>query len=554
MLKFIINVSNNTPSFNGGGVTFYNVSFTSTSVSTRTMTGANTFNNLTLNASATGLSTLSLSANQTINGTLTCSGSSATARCLVRSNLVGGTRTLTVGTLSATDCDFRDITIAGAAAGTSPTRAGDCGGNSGINFPAAKNVYWNLSGTQDWNATAWALTSGGTPAVNNFPLAQDTAIFDDAGAAGTVNFGAITYSLSSINAANRTSAMTLNHSAQQIYGSIALGSGVTVTGTGTSFLFGRGTTNITTAGKTITFGLNISVFTGTVRLLDAYNASNSIALTSGTFDANNYSVTITGFGSSGSVARTITMGSGLWTMTGAGTTWNLGGSNININKNTADILFSDNSTSIRIFSGAGLAYNKLTLGGTGINTTQFSGNNTFSELASTKTVAHTVSFAPGSTTTVGAWTITGTAGNVVTLRSTTGGTHNLVKTGGGVIATDYMSITDSSATPSNTWFAGPNSTNVSNNSGWIFGGTPYSLSILETSTVTDATSFAPFVLNVQFSDSAAITDAVVGAFLWNLIDDNQNANWVTITTPQNPNWTDIDDSQNPGWQNITNTQ
>ena len=505
-----INVTFSTATFNGGGLTFYDVNFTSIIANVRTINGANTFNNLTLTASATGLSVLSISANQTVSGTFTCSGSSAIARGQVRSSVIGTTRTLTVGTLSATDCDFRDITIAGAAAGTSPTRAGDCGGNSGITFPAAKNVYWNLAGTQDWNANAWASTSGGLPAVNNFPLAQDTAIFNNAGAAGTVNFGTITYSLSSINAANRTSAMTLNHSAQQIYGSITLGSGVTVTGTGTSFLFGRGTTNITTAGKTITFGLNISVFTGTVRLLEAYNASNSITLTSGTFDANNYSVTITVLGSSGFVARNITMGSGLWTMTSGGSTWNLNGSNLTLNKGTADIVFSADTVGTRIFNGLGLTYNKLTIGGATLTgTTQFIGDNTFSELASTKPVAHTVSFAAGSTTTVGAWTITGTAGNVVTLRSTTGGTHNLVKTGGGVIVINYMSITDSAATPASTWYAGANSTNVSGNSGWIFGGTSYASGI---------------------SEFATATDVISGAYLWNLIENAQNPTWVTIPT------------------------
>jgi hypothetical protein len=164
------------------------------------------------------------------------------------------------------------------------------------------------------------------------------------------------------------------------------------------------------------------------------------------------------------------MGSGLWTITSIGTSWSLGGSNLTLNKGTANILFSANSAGIRIFNGSGLTYNKLTIGGgTALSsTTQFGGNNTFSELASTKPVAHTVQFAPGSTTTVINWTITGTAGNVVTVRSTTGGAHNLVKIGGGVIAVNYLSITDSSATPANTWYAGANSTNVSNNSGWIF--------------------------------------------------------------------------------------
>jgi hypothetical protein len=139
--------------------------------------------------------------NQTITGTLTAAGASAVRRIMLRSSAVGTTRTLTVGTLSADDCDFRDITIAGTAAGGSPTRAGDCGGNSGVTFPAPKTVYWNLAGTQGWSATAWATTSGGTPALNNFPLAQDTAVFDDTGSAGTVQLQ--TFNIGTIDASAR---------------------------------------------------------------------------------------------------------------------------------------------------------------------------------------------------------------------------------------------------------------------------------------------------------------------------------------------------------------
>jgi hypothetical protein len=100
-----------------------------------------------------------------------------------------------------------DITIAGTAAGGSPTRAGDCGGNSGVTFPAPKTVYWNLAGSQNWSATAWATTSGGTPALDNFPLAQDTAVFDNTGAAGTVNMQ--TFNIGSVDMSARTSAMTM---------------------------------------------------------------------------------------------------------------------------------------------------------------------------------------------------------------------------------------------------------------------------------------------------------------------------------------------------------
>lgn len=473
-----INISDNSPTIVGAGKTFYNVTFTnSTAGGTARIQGTNTFQNLTLTAPSAGFRILLPEANQTVNGTLNCSGVSAIGRTSLRSSTVGTPVTLTVGTLSATDCDFRDVTIAGTAAGSSPTRAGDLQGNSGINFPAPKNVYWNLAGTQDWNATAWATTSGGSPAVNNFPLAQDTAIFDDTGAAGTVNFGSVQYNFPSINASSRTSAMTLNHSIQFWYGSsFILGSGVTVTGTGASFILSRPTLNITTAGKTLSFSINIQPVTGSVNFLDAYTSTGTITLTSGTLDAGTYNVTITQFLSSGSSTRTLNMGSGSWVLTSAGTTWNISGpTNLTINKGSANILFTSSSTILRQFNGGGKSYNKFTTGGTGINTTRLVGSSTFTELASLKTEAHTWEFTSGTTTTVGAWSIAGTLGNVVTIKSVTAGsTHNLSKTGGGTISSDYLSISDSSASPASTWYAGANSTNVSNNSGWIFTAPPVS--------------------------------------------------------------------------------
>lgn len=42
------------------------------------------------------------------------------------------------------------------------------------------------------------------------------------------------------------------------------------------------------------------------------------------------------------------------------------------------------------------------------------------------------------------------------------------KVGGGIVEADYLSISNSTATPPNTWYAGPNSINVLNNIGWIF--------------------------------------------------------------------------------------
>ena len=483
-----INLTGSAATLSAGGLTFYNVSFTSTATGTRSISGANTFNNLTLNASASGMSQLALTANQTVNGTFTCAGTSATQRGFVRSDTIGTTRTITAAAVSATDCDFRDITIAGAAAPISPTRGGDCGGNSGITFPAAKTVYWNLTGTQNWNATAWATTSNGTPAVNNFPLAQDTATFTNSGAAGTVAIG-LAYNISALDASTRTSTVTLNHNvAVNRYGSYTLGSGVTVSGTQTQAFNSRSTMVFTSAGKTITFPIQVDAPSGTFRLGDAFISSTGVTFFRGTIDAFNYNWTCTTFTSSSGFARTITMGSGLWTLSGTNVVWEFTGANTTLNKDTANILFSNTTTGSREFRGGGLLYNKLTIGGaTGISITSISSANSFTELASTKTVAHTLTFSAGQT--IDTWSITGTVGNVVTVNSSSVGTRRTSSLTNVTSGIDYLSVKDIGVNQPNRFYVGVNSIDGGNNLNVIFTATPSGTQTLIPSLFTNTNTF-----------------------------------------------------------------
>jgi hypothetical protein len=450
------------------GISFYNVNLTLTTANIEiTVSGANTYNNFTVTAPSTaGLRPIKFSENQTINGTLTIAGATAVRRIFLRSDIIGTPRTLTVNSLSAQDCDFRDITIAGAAAGSSPTRAGNCGGNTGITFPAPKTVYWNLAGSQNWNSDGWATSSGGTPATNNFPLAQDTAVFDNTGAAGTVTSGA-NWNIGTLDALNRTNAMTLtltgSASSPVIYANFRLGTGVTIGGSSTgNFVFsGRGTQTITSSGVSFSAfaGITIDCATGTVQLADALtlNSARTLTLTSGTFDAVTYNVTTGAFSAvSAASGSTLKMGSGTWTLSGTASVWVGFASGVNFYKGTANIVLSDTSTSARTFLGSSLSYNRLTIGGTtGTSTLTISGNNQFTELASTKTVAHTIAL--GTTTqTFGAWTVTGTAGNVVTVT----GTAALTIAGAAVSGVDYLALgtTTVSATSPGEFYAGANST------------------------------------------------------------------------------------------------
>lgn len=459
-----INCSSTSISVAGGGLTFYNLSFTSTAGSNYTISGANTFNNLTITAPASaGITQCNFSANQTITGTLTAAGASAVRRIFLRADAVGSTRTLTVGTLSATDCDFRDITMAGAAAGSSPTRAGDCGGNTSITFPVAKTVYWNLAGAQNWSATGWATSSGGAPAINNFPLAQDTAVFDNTGSVtGTISINA-SFNIGTLNTSARTSAMTLStaNNSFAVYGSWNNGTGFTISGTGTTTFAGRGTQTITSNGKAFTQTITIDSSVGTFQLADAFTMSDatlSLTITSGTFDAVSYNVTVGLFACNSTTACALKMGSGTWTLSGTGAVWNQSSSILVLSKGTANIVLSDTSTTARSFSSVTASYNKLTIGGTtGVSTLTFAGSCQFTELASTKTVAHTIAF--GSTTqTFGAWTVTGTVGNVVTVS----GTNAIAITiaGARVSGVDYLALGTTAINTASLgeFYAGANST------------------------------------------------------------------------------------------------
>jgi hypothetical protein len=478
-----INLSAVAPNFLGGSQTFYNVSYTSANVTGSTITGNNTFNNFTIGAkSTTGLAPISIGGNQTINGNFTVSSGATdtTRRFFFFSSTLGTRRTIScAGTVSITNIDFRDITAAGAA--TRPwtgTSIGNCTGNTDITPTTPKTVYWNLAGSNNWSATGWATTNNGAPAAANFPLPQDTVIFTEAGAAGTVTINA-NWNIGSINMAdgvsNRTTAMTLasGTTTPAIYGSLTFFSSLTLTGTGVFTFAGQGVTNtINSAGVAFTQPITLNAVTGTLQLAANITLGSGLTfiVTSGAFDANNFAVTTGLFNASGTIARTVTMGSGTWTLSGVGNVWNVNTTtNLTLSSASAPIVLSNTTTSARTFFGGGFTYKSLTIGGaTGASTLTLAGANTFGELASTKTVAHTIVF-PNVTTTVLKWSISGSAGNLVTLsRTGASGSFTLNYLSAGDVSADYLSISNSTASPPNTWYAGANSIDNGGNINWIF--------------------------------------------------------------------------------------
>jgi hypothetical protein len=82
-------------------------------------------------------------------------------------------------------------------------------------------------------------------------------------------------------------------------------------------------------------------------------------------------------------------------------------------------------------------------------------------------------FTAATTTTVTNWSVSGTAGNLVTIGSVTAATHTLSQASG-TVSSNYLSISRSTATGGASWYAGANSTDGGNNTGWIFSAAPTS--------------------------------------------------------------------------------
>ena len=460
--------------FDGGGLTYNTVNFAPVSTgANQDINGANTFANVSFLAptGSTSYNSYQIANNLVITGTLTATGPTAIRRIFLCSNTITTTITLTAGAVALAHVDFQNITVAGAAVPATGTGLGDAGGNSGITFPAAKTVYWNLAGTQNWTATAWAATPTGSPDINNFPLAQDTAVFTNSGAAGTVTIQ--TFNIGTVDASGRTTGMILNYgNAATFYGSHAWGSGVTPQGAANQTFSGRGTMTFNSAGRQMPFNLIVDCVTGTFLLGAALFVQLTISHVSGTFNTANFSLTLNSFASSSAVARTITLGTSTINLTGIGTIWNVVNNSLTFSAASSTINLTSTSTSARTFTGGGLTYGTLNIGGTtGTSTTTISNGNIFNTLSSTKTVAHTIAFNANQSITN--WTVTGTVGNVVTINSAVVGTQRTIVYSGSQINLNFMSFQDIAFSytlgPANPYLVyANNSTNLGNNEGIAF--------------------------------------------------------------------------------------
>ena len=284
-----------------------------------------------------------------------------------------------------------------------------------INYP---NLYW-VGGTGTWDnstPTNWSLTTGGSGS-QGLPQSTTNVHFDGNSGTGTVTTGA---SLACANLVFTSYTGTFAGSnTLNIGANLTLGSGMTNTYTG-AITFSSTSTGqtITTAGITLGSSLAFNGSGGAWTLQDNITCS-AITLTLGTLIATSQTIILSG----------------------SGTVWNINGGSFT--SGTSTIKFTDATSSAKTFVGGNQTYYNLYLTGSGTGAYTITGSNTFNDFKC-DTPPHTINFTAGTTQTLNTFTVSGTAGNLMTLQSTSSGTQWMLRKATlGTVSRNYLSLQDS---------------------------------------------------------------------------------------------------------------
>ena len=259
---------------------------------------------------------------------------------------------------------------------------------------------------------------------------------------------------------------------------VKLATGMTVSYT-TGLLVFHGvsaTVNFYPCGKTtprLTLG-QTGLNTATLTLQGALTVAGALTVVGGTFNANGYSVTLSGaLSSSNANTRSITLAD--VALTGTGTVWTTSdptGLTLACS-GTISVTNTSSTDKTIIANGVNLGNVSVIGGGTGqikITSDAVVNNLVFSH-------PKTVVVSGGKTL-----TISGTVGSNgtsapsrVVLQSSTTGTPFTISKASGEVSIDWWSLKDSTASGGANFYAGANSLNVSGNSRWTFSAPPGAL-------------------------------------------------------------------------------
>jgi hypothetical protein len=478
----------------------YTVTILPGNVGPQLITGAWSFYGLTLNSSSTLSNEIQLSNNITVTNKLTLAGSNNTTRRLfISSTIRGFQRRITISGTSGnaySNVDFQDIDLYDSAGQVDLSAitglSGDGGGNNSTDMllTSSQAQYWKhpAAASANWSSLNWYDSGLTATTSNRVPLPQDDVYF----VAGSFTTTGKTLTIDTTNLGrnvsftNATGTPALGVATTRIFGSLAWGTMTFVNGTINFTFMGRsdGTLPITTNGMTnapnATWIIDTASST-TYYLADAFNLGSlkPLNLNSGTFDANDQSVTAGSYVLVSTAQLVVNMGNGTWTSTNPSAAWSAGAL-LTLNAEGSTLLFTGTPTANWSVSFGGKTYNNVWFNN-GTSTYTITINtvvtHTFNgDFKDTGTGIHSLLFAAGSTVSVGTFSVSGSAGNLITLNSPSTATFALVKTGGGTVCSDYLSISHSVATPADTWYAGTNSINnqasSTAGSGWTFTACP----------------------------------------------------------------------------------
>ena len=401
----------------------------------------------------------------TLGGALT-SGATRTTT-FANGTLSLGSYTLTTGIFTSANSNVRalnfgtgNITLTSAATATI------------WDITPAANM--TISGTAVVNTTGGGAT---TKTILNGAVAGVSTVvsFNLQNSAGTVAFTAA----NTIKSLTLNGAFTLSNIAISIYGDYTYTASTTLTAGANAWTFAStGSQTINSGATTLDFPITFNGAGGTWALGAGLTVGSTrlTTLTNGTLNLAGYTFS-TGTFATATGTKNITFNAGTLTVVGSGATAfnNAQPTNFTTTAGTGTGFISMSSATAKTFVGGGSTFN-ATLSQDGAGALTITGSNTLADIRNT-TQPVTVSFTAATTTTfTSGFSLSGTAGNLVTIGSVTAASHTLSKASG-TVNVSFCTISRSSATGGATWQAFTANGNVDggNNTGWLFASAGYTI-------------------------------------------------------------------------------
>jgi hypothetical protein len=352
----------------------------------------------------------------------------------------------------------------------------ECTG-TGTAFTVANSTNLTTTGTQVVNVTSVGSTA---IAVNVGGLSEANSIsFNFTGGTYALQFPRSGAGVKNVNFTGYAGAWAQNGSAT-FYGNLTIASGMSLAPTtGATIVFGATSGTKTFTSNNVSFPTPYQIqfdgVGGTFQLQDDLTVlANTVSLVNGTLDLFGKTLTAGTSFRTGAGTKNLTFNGGTLVCSAATTTAfsNSNPTGFTTTAGTGTGTISMTAATAKTFVGAGSTFNcTLNQGGAGALT--ITGSNTFSNITNTykSTGATSILFTAGTTSTFADWNASGESTRLLTIGSVTAASHTLSKASG-TVSSDFLSISRSTATGGAGWYAGANSTDGGNNSGWIFTAPP----------------------------------------------------------------------------------